>query len=167
MKQLVWTLIAWVISSRPVTNWLIARSARTPYLHILSADKQQTYMERYWLINPYDHETGARKYRWLPWSVRVHRIMVPDRDRHLHDHPWNARTIILRGWYREKRINGTWLRVRGDTQQLRHGEYHKITNVSHAGVWTLFITGPKKDTWGFLVDGQRVPWREYLGQKPH
>lgn len=163
VTQTLWSAIAWLITCRPVTNWLIARSFATPYQHILSADKRETYMERYWLLNPYDNETGVRKHPWFPWSVRIHRIMVADRDRHLHDHPWNARTIILRGWYREYRLTGGGLRVRGDTHALRYREYHRITNVSPGGVWTLFITGPKRGSWGFLVDGVHIPWREYLG----
>jgi hypothetical protein len=31
------------------------------------------------------------------------------------------------------------------------------------GATTLFITGKYRGTWGFLVDGVKVPWREYLG----
>jgi hypothetical protein len=33
-------------------------------------------------------------------------------------------------------------------------------------VWTLFITWRYQGTWGFDVDGSKVPWREYLGIKP-
>jgi hypothetical protein len=55
------------------------------------------------------------------------------------------------------------LRVPGDTARLMFGEYHRIAQISDGGVWTLFITGRNRGTWGFMVDGKKVPWREYLG----
>lgn len=165
--------------ARPaVVDWLICRAMRTPYVHITGPDGT-VYMERYWLLNPYDPNTsGGEKRGWralLP-SVRLHRIMREDQDRHMHDHPWNARTFILRGWYWEVRPHGIehalhpWgsdgvhiKRSAGDTARLNFGEYHRITSVPAGGVWTLFITGKKRGTWGFLVDGVKVQWRAYLG----
>jgi hypothetical protein len=78
----------------------------------------------------------------------------------------------LKGWYKESREPATgfdycelapteFLRKEGDTAQLRYGEYHNITEVSEGGVWTMFIMGPYQGTWGFLVDGVKIPWREY------
>jgi hypothetical protein len=29
-------------------------------------------------------------------------------------------------------------------------------------VWTLFCLGRQKGEWGFMVEGKKVPWREYL-----
>jgi hypothetical protein len=163
--------------ARPaVTDWLIRRAMRTPYFHITSADGQDVYMERYWLFNPYPPNSDGAGRRWGDWmpSVRLHKIMREDQDRHMHDHPWNARTFILRGWYREERERrvcgmSNWtptypvLREPGDTARLNFGEYHRIVQVSEGGVWTLFITWRKRGTWGFLVDGKKVPWRAYLG----
>lgn len=54
------------------------------------------------------------------------------------------------------------MREDDDTAALRFGEYHRITEVSEGGVWTLFVTGRYRGTWGFLVNGKKVPWREYL-----
>jgi hypothetical protein len=89
--------------------------------------------------------------------------MTPDNDRHLHDHPWNAQTIILDGWYTERRQFSNHTRIEGDTAPLRFGEYHQITDVSRTGATTLFITGKYRGTWGFLVDGIKIRYREYLG----
>ena len=118
--------------------------------------------------------------------------MREDVDRDLHDHPWNARTIILRGWYTEQRQTSNqwkrnalagmvskpdpkwvdwimceaceWMRRdQGDTAQLLHGEYHRIDQVSPGGVITLFITSKWRGDWGFLVNGVKVPWRTYTG----
>lgn len=197
---LSWRLAAWLATRKPVTVWLMRRAFRTPYSHITSADGTDVYMRRFWLFNPYVGESGARTsgsdaarrrswWREMLPSVRLHHIMRADQDRHLHDHPWNARTIILKGWYEEERYvdesaeggakrellarqpNGhRWgadatrrsLRIAGYTGRLLFGQYHRITQVPRDGVWTLFITWRKRGSWGFDVDGHKVPWREYL-----
>lgn len=154
---------AWFVSHPFMVRYLVMRAMQTPYLHLTG------YMNRYWLFNPYEPESDGRdaKYRWLP-SVRVHHILRKDMDRAMHDHPWDARTVILYGYYKEIRLeNGEerhYARYAGDTAKLNFGEYHTITEVSEGGVWTLFITWPYKGTWGFLVDGVKVPWREYLAK---
>ncbi len=174
MINLFWRLLAKLLARPAIAAWLIARAQRTPYLHIMSADGNDMYMGRWWLFNSYDNETRKRKLWWLPWSIRVHHIMRPDQDRDLHDHPWNARTVILRGWYVEERrhfwtVGGhtdvEWRRDAGQTVTLDHGEYHRIDQVPPGGVWTLFITGSYKGSWGFMVDGVKVPYRTYLEEK--
>lgn len=195
-----WRALAWLVTREKVFVWLLRRAFRTPYSHITSADGSDVYMRRYWLFNPYMSEAGARasgsdaapRRSWwrevLP-SVRIHHIKRADQDRHLHDHPWNARTIVLKGWYEEERYCGETaedhakrellakhqhgryygadstrrsLRIAGYTGRLLFGQYHRITAVPAAGVWTLFITWRKRGSWGFDVDGVKVPWREYL-----
>lgn len=159
-------LIAKLIALPVVADWLIRRAQRTPYFHIKDEDGS-VYMERYWLFNPYPTGNDGGGRRWGDWmpSIRIHRIMREDRDRHLHDHPWNARAFILSGWYFEVRPNvpGYIVRLPGQTATLRFGEYHRIAKVSPAGAWTLFVTRRKRGTWGFLVNGVKVPWRVYLG----
>ncbi|WP_439885805.1 hypothetical protein ACTACK_12885 [Pseudomonas syringae] len=190
MINLFWRLFAKVLAHPAIAAWVIARAARTPYLHIRSADGQEVYMGRWWLFNAYDRETHLARIRWIPWSIRVHHIMRPDADRDLHDHPWDARTVILRGSYTEERLEPCetadllkrdadlrWVpgyeihrlairtRQAGDTAQLKHGEYHRIDEVSPGGVYTLFITSRWKGDWGFLVNGVKVAWREYTGER--
>jgi hypothetical protein len=163
VTEWLWKKIAWVASRRRVTAWLIRCAQRTPYLHIYSPDGTQVYMYRWWLFNAYDNETRQTKYRWCPVSIRLHRIMTPDNDRHLHDHPWDARTIILKGWYQELRQGaGRVMRYPGHSAAIGYGEYHQIRYVCLGGAWTLFITGKYRGTWGFLVDGKKVPYKEYL-----
>lgn len=157
--------VAWLLSRPAVVDWLIRRAQRTPYVHIASADGSTVYMYRYWLFNPYPvNSMGRRPWYRFPISIRLHRIMCPDRDRHLHDHPWNARTFILRGYYIEHRrnVDAHLVRFAGDTARLKFGEYHRIVKVSDGGVWTLFVTGKYRGTWGFLVNGDKVSYREYL-----
>lgn len=165
LTNIFWAIAARQIAQSPrLVQWLIARAQRTPYNHITSADGQEVYMRRWWLFNPYPHGSDGDGRRWpaLP-SVRIHHILRADHDRHHHDHPWNARTIILRGHYVEHREGRSITRLEGDTAQLNFGEYHRINYVSAEGVYTLFISGKKRGTWGFNVDGKKVPWREYLG----
>jgi hypothetical protein len=102
--------------------------------------------------------------------MRIHKICDRDHDIHLHDHPWNARTFILKGWYQEKRQHKTLpdehsliKRNAGDTATLKFGEYHKITQISTGGVYTLFVTGGYQGTWGFLVNNVKVHYKTYLG----
>ena len=188
MINLFWRLVAKLLARPAVAAWIIARAQRTPYLHIMSADGQTRYMGRWWLFNPYSRDTHKPALWLCPCSFRIHHIMRHDEDRDLHDHPWNARTIILRGWYIEERLEpaGTddmlksgplqWLealddlfkvststRNPGDTARLNHGEYHRIDQVSPGGVYTLFITSKWRGDWGFLVNGVKVPWRTYTG----
>ena len=168
MIDLFWRLVAKLLARPAIAAWLIARAKRTPYLHIMSADGAEMYMGRWWLFNPYSRKTHKPALWWCPWSFRIHHIMRPDEDRDLHDHPWNARTIILRGFYKEQRRHSEhgdidYWREPGDTARLMHGEYHRIDEVSPGGVITLFITSKWRGDWGFLVNGVKVPWRTYTG----
>jgi hypothetical protein len=161
---MIWKLIAKFCAKPAVANWLINRAMKTPYVHIYGKDGEM-YMGRWWLFNPYPHPEEQRK-NWFPISIRVHWIRRKDEDRDLHDHPWNARTIILKGSYAEVREGGArHFRFTGNTAKLKFGEYHRITAVPPEGAWTLFITGKYRGTWGFLVDGVKVQWRKYLGQE--
>lgn len=173
---MIWNLIAKFCARPAVADWLIRRAQARPYSDIVKDG--EVYMWRGWVFNPYDFR--PEKTRWqrfmarLP-SARVHHIRLPDRDRHLHSHPWDARTILLKGGYSEVReadYQGTQagcdiyperhLRA-GDTATLDINDYHRIVDISEGGVWTLFITWKYQGTWGFLVDGKKVPYREYLG----
>ncbi|MDP5165526.1 hypothetical protein [Pseudomonas syringae] len=178
MLTLFWRMLARLLARTGIAAWLITRAQRTPYLHIWSADGRELYMGRWWLFNPYDNETRERRFKWSPWSIRIHHIMRPDADRDLHDHSWNARTFILCGWYTEQRLLDVGLppgtamevteyidRMPGDTVQLNQGEYHRIDEVSPGGVYTLFITSRWKGDWGFLVNGVKVAWRDYRYRK--
>lgn len=169
--NLIWKLFALVLASSPgLVNWLIKRAQQTPYTHIPSRDGKGTYMYRWWLFNPYakdeqGNDTPAR-WSWLP-SIRIHHIRLPDVDRDLHDHPWNARTIILRGWYTEE-LDGlihSQFRGPGYTGRLLFGQYHRIEAINTDGVYTLFFTWKLQGVWGFKVNGQKVPHYEYLGRE--
>lgn len=152
--------LARTLAIPPVADAIIARAMRTPYFHL------EGYMGRWWLFNPFQDSNGGKIERtWLMSklpSIRVHHILRADLERHMHDHPWNARTFILRGWYMElRKASPVRCRVAGTTAHLRYGEFHRIVAVPPDGVWTLFISWKHQGTWGFEVDGKKIPWREY------
>lgn len=194
MRELPWRLLAWIVSQPRIAAWLIARSKRTPYYPITSRDGSDLYMDRHWIFNPYgksdEGKTLPPRWQWLP-SIRVHHILRADDDGALHDHPWNARTILLRGWYEEERPcdifspghrirlvsrdgEGRWTepmrelhrRAVGDTTRVLFNSYHRISEVSPGGVYTLWFTWKYQGTWGFLKDGVKIPYYEYL-KEPH
>lgn len=189
-----WPRVARFLARPRVADWLIRRSLRTPYSHLVCnrdgtnrvvahgyqlQPGESFYMRRFWLFNPYSREDNApvlrltlklgkwRKVVAFLISIRVHHIMREDGDRDPHDHPWNARTVILKGHYLEKRDGPHCIILRrpGATATLGFEEYHRIVEVGPAGAWTLFISGPWKGVWGFRVNGVKVPWRDYLEQK--
>lgn len=169
--SLLWKAIAFVVSREPVANYLIKRAKRTPYFDLSG------YMNRWWLFNPYGNDQSVpdgtrckmKQYSWLP-SVRIHHILRADTARDPHDHPWDARTILLKGGYIERRlVDGdrvVFIRWKGDTAGLKYGEYHSIDEVTDGGVYTMFITWDYKGMWGFLVNGVKIPWREYEEATP-
>lgn len=193
MCEFLWRIVATIVSRPAIGAWLIERSTRNPYTSITSRDGSEVYMRRGWLFNPYTKDendnVGPPRWSWLP-SIRVHHIMRADDDEHLHDHPWNARTIVLRGWYEEERPDdggptgdpgkadfvrfadhydtprGIYTRRAGYTGRVLFGQYHRISYVTGGGVYTLWFTWRYRGTWGFLVDGKKVPYREYLAEKP-
>lgn len=151
--QALWQRFArWLVSSTARVNWLIARAKRTPYFEL------EGYMGRWWLVQPS---------WWLPFSIRVHHIQRADFDRNPHNHPWNFRTIVLRGTYTEELLmpdgsKSYMVAAKGQTYTRKVNEYHRVASVCRDGVWTLFIMGPKLCRWGFWVNGRSVYWREYL-----
>lgn len=176
-----WPAVAWIVSRDNIFQALYRRAEKTPYWDL------EGYMRRWWLFNPINttyetvgttvvhdetiteiREVKTAKYRWCPFSVRMHHILRADRARHPHNHPGTFRTILGKGWYWEHRDDGVFLREKGDTALLRHDEFHHVGEVSPGGVWTIFIMWNWRTTWGFrLEDGTVVPHREYHnGGKP-
>lgn len=182
VKEALWRGLAKFLAQPEVSGWLVRRAKRTPYTPIVK--NGDLYMDRYWLFNPYptsEEERHNRKWWQMAMpSVRIHVIRLPDQDRDLHSHPWDARTVILDGGYTEERLagfvmlNGEWHRdwvvtqslIAGDTAALRPNDYHRITEL-HGGrpVYTLFITWQYAAKWGFRVNGKHVYWRDYLRER--
>lgn len=131
---------------------LIAKAKLTPYEHLPG------YMNRYWLTKPPGEGDCA---------ARIHEILRSDNDRHLHDHPWDYTTIILRnGYFEDHYKDGELVRSGfygpGTVLQRKAGDAHRLV-LPYGPVWTLFIMGPWQQVWGFLTPGGKIPWSEYLG----
>lgn len=121
----------------------------------------------------------------------LHHFHRPDVDRWVHNHPWSwALSIVLAGSYEEERLDqvveyevaaparaGTkWnefgphahkREVLTDRRVVRwfnfltRRDYHRVLEL-HGDVWTIFVTGPRQQSWGFLVDGKHVDYRDYF-----
>ena len=112
-----------------------------------------------------------------PFRVFLHRIHRPDKDRHVHNHPWpRAFAVILRGGYVEEvetaAFGRTWIERHGhegfgavSRRAFHPHRYHRIRAVM-PNTWTLFFAGRRSRDWGFLKDGKHVPCREYLDLPP-
>jgi len=96
------------------------------------------YLRRWWLIP-----------RNRVFNIYLHRFDASD-HRILHDHPWWSVSLLIKGAYREHYHDGTaeerWapcLVVRAPRQ------LHRIELLTVRAT-TLFITGPRQRTWGFM-----------------
>lgn len=106
-----------------------------------------------------------------PWfSVLLHEIHEPDSDRHMHDHPFNFFTLILKGGYEEVvaetlHSNRPKFNVwhRGTFHAMRTHQIHKITHLHQHPTWTLVLTGARTREWGFMTEQGWVHWEEYEG----
>lgn len=107
-----------------------------------------------------------------PARVYLHRFNRGDEDKELHNHPWAwAFSLMLAGGYVEHRLCSqgiVWRRVvrPGAVNVIRANDFHKV-ELRGGPAWTLFVTGPKAQSWGFLdpLSREFTPWREFLRQK--
>lgn len=177
---------------RPILRFLV-RFLRLPK-RVIERDDGKPYLERWYLFG----EPGGLKYfpegqrtpRWwqrlltgLPCAY-VHRFCASDADPELHCHPWReATSYVLAGGYREERyrpevnVAGVLLRERGTFWQtfppfsrnfvFQH-TFHRV-ELLEEDAWTLFVTGPKVDTWGFVCakTGTFWHWKAFDEERKH
>lgn len=156
VSRIFWYVLARILSYKPIASWIIRKFARPEREFSLRRDDGSLYMGRWWIV------------RWDGWlrnhlpALRLHNLADHDRDANRHDHPWPWRTIVLRGGYLEEVEDRYNVRGVGSTTARKASEYHRIASVQK-DTWTLFITGPWENDWGFLVDGQKIPHDIYNG----
>lgn len=125
---------------------------RKPDLTIGS--EEDPYLYRWWVIprNPV-------------FNIYLHQFKRSDHDV-LHDHPWwfNV-SILLRGTYTERTLKGD-KPLTAPAARLRVGPAPHSVQLTHGGVWTLFITGPKYRVWGFLCPKGWVPYFQFKSYAP-
>jgi hypothetical protein len=96
-----------------------------------------------------------------PWfAICLHWLNHSDPEPYLHDHPVTFLSLILRGWYFERRIDGFY--GRHWFNFIRATDRHTIVLVGPRTL-TLCFMGPKVQDWGFYVpnDDRRVGWQDY------
>lgn len=96
-----------------------------------------------------------------PWfAVCLHWLLTPDPEPYLHDHPVTFLSIILRGWYLERRDSWTTLQLNCWYNFIRATDRHSICKVAPHTL-TLCFMGPKTREWGFHTPDGWVYWKEY------
>tara|TARA_B100001758_G_C18081198_1_gene438342 strand:+ start:135 stop:575 length:441 start_codon:yes stop_codon:yes gene_type:complete len=109
------------------------------------------YLERYYIF--------LKNRKNFPFNVFLHRFLKSDPDE-LHDHPWNFRTIILRGGYWEHTHEGKFWRKPWTYRYCTANCFHRIEldpNVKEC--WTLFIPSKSYKEWGFQT---KEGWLNHL-----
>lgn len=102
---------------------------------------------------------GNRHSSWP--HIYLHQFHSSDRDTALHTHPWWFITFILRGGYYERTNSGTkWIKP----WQILYRPLDWVHRVilkkgTESKVWTLVITGPKMQEWGFLCPKGWSHWK--------
>lgn len=167
-------------------NWIINRARRTPYFHLTNQDGSP-YMDRYWLLRIGTSTVCSTTGEMLPWiGLRVHHIRSSDDGTYFHDHPWSFVSLILRGGYHEETpydgadaavhvrtcLSGEfYTRESFEAPALlyrRAEQWHRLRlpeQYRASGTWTLVMTLPKRQSWGFLVNGRKVGYLEFFAAR--
>ena len=104
-------------------------------------------------------------YTWL-----LHRFGQDD-DPDVHCHPWTwGLSFILSGGYIEERYDAatntytTRVLKAPAINFLRHGDFHRVTLIGGQPCWTLFLTGKRVSSWGFIdrKTGLYTHWATYI-----
>ena len=133
------------------------------YRVIMDRQDNEPYLERYYLF--------LKDRKRFPFNIFLHKFLKGDPD-DVHDHPWSYATLILKGgyyeWIPQFNSDGTmscevrkW-RGPGHFRICSSSSYHRIELAVGVTAWTLFIPGPKRCDWGFLVKDQWVQHEQYF-----
>jgi hypothetical protein len=122
-------------------SWFEKQLRRLPYKEIGWQDIGEVFY-RYQLL----------KTRWF--NLYLHQLDAPAwHPVGCHDHPWWFVTVLLKGGYLERHVNGAvveWNR-RYPGQILYRSASHAHDVITPYGrSWSLVLTGRKSRDWGFL-----------------
>ena len=136
------------------------------YRVIMDREDNEPYLERYYLF--------LRDRSRFPFNIFLHKFLKGDPD-DVHDHPWPYATLILKGGYYEwiPKFNtaGTKIgeirhwRGPGHFRTCSPESYHRIELAPGITAWTLFVPGPKRRDWGFLVKNKWIQHEQYFAQQ--
>jgi hypothetical protein len=132
---------------------------------VMDRQNDEPYLERYYLF--------LKDRKRFPFNVFLHKFLKSDPD-DVHDHPWPYATLILKGGYWEwvpffkdgiKVAEIAKWRGPGHFRICSATSYHRIELDPKVTAWTLFMPGPQKREWGFLVNNQWTHNDKYLTEK--
>jgi hypothetical protein len=119
---------------------------------VMDRINNEPYLERYYLF--------LKDRKKFPFNIFLHKFLKGDPD-DVHDHPWPYATLILKGGYYEwipefnslgqKIGERRYWRGAGHFRTCRANSFHRIELDPGITAWTLFMPGPQKREWGFLV----------------
>jgi len=145
--------------SNKFLNWLESKGRKRI---IMDRQCNEPLLTRYYLF--------LKERKRFPFNVFLHKFHKGDPG-DVHDHPWPYFTLILAGGYYE------WVPQFADGKmigEIRHwrgpghfrfcgsNSYHRIELVPGITAWTLFMPGPHKREWGFLVNNKWTHNEQYL-----
>ena len=147
------------ISGR-VLNWLEQHDRKRI---IMDRASKEPLLTRYYIF--------LKDRKWFPFNVFIHKFHSSDPG-DVHDHPWPYATLILAGGYYEyvPEFNSKgdmiaetkhW-RKPGHFRTCSANSYHRIELDPSVTAWTLFMPGPQKREWGFLVNNKWIHNDIYL-----
>ncbi len=111
-------------------------------------------------IKSKEGEIHFRRWRVLttPWfDINIHGIYKADEDDHLHNHPWNIFTMILKGGYTEETECGFNVRGFLNMRYSNTKAFHKIYKMHTSPTYTLAIMSNRKGNWGYLIHDEHPP----------
>ena len=133
---------------------------------IMDRVNRRPYLERYYLF--------LKDRKSFPFNVFLHKFLNSDPD-DVHDHPWPYATLILKGGYWEwvpvfnsegKMVaEERYWRGPGHFRISKATSYHRIELKEGVTCWTLFMPGPRRRDWGFLVNDEWVHYEEYMAMR--
>lgn len=133
---------------------------------IMDRESSEPYLERYYVF--------LKERKWFPFNVFIHKFLKSDPD-DVHDHPWPYATLILRGGYWEwlpqfdsqgnKIVEVVVWRGAGHFRISSANSYHRIELDPEVTCWTMFMPGPQRREWGFLVNNRWTHNEKYLEAK--
>jgi len=104
------------------------------------------------------------KTRWF--AIYIHAIYKADEEKHLHNHPWNFWSFVVKGSYTERLLNFKLNpRFAGTSVYRQRDQFHKIEDLHSPVVWTFNVAWGFRDTWGYSVNGNFIDHVEYRKRK--
>lgn len=112
-------------------------------------------------------------YRWtlifFGYSIRLHHWICSDVGPHLHDHPFDFISIVIKGRYTNVTPNGR-IDVQAPSVWYARGDKTHRLEIPKEGAWTILLCSRPYRKWGFWVN-QHL-WRPLryfhkFGKKQH